>query len=159
MAKIIVTNKIFSNIENRNLVALLDVIIPANKARGLPSAAELNFLEYLEKFGADQISTIKGELEELNKAALDKSQRPFFELEKDEQQKLCGLLREMNHRFARTILVQTLNCYYQDSRVLSAWGRKAGAQFPGGNKVPEDDLTMLDPVRKRGKIFREVVEK
>ena len=159
MAKIIVTNKIFSDVENRNLVALLDVIIPANNARGLPSAAELNFLEYLEKFGADQISTIKEELEELNKAALDKTQRAFFNLEKDEQQKLCGLLREMNHRFARTILVQTLNCYYQDSRVLNAWGRKAGAQFPGGNKVPQDDLTILDPVRKRGKIFREVVEK
>ena len=159
MAKIIVTNKIFSDIENRNLVALLDVIIPANKARDLPSAAELNFLEYLEEFGADQISTIKEELEELNKAALDKTQRAFFNLEKDEQQELCGLLREMNHRFVRTILVQTLNCYYQDSRVLNAWGRKAGAQFPGGNKVPQDDLTILDPVRKRGKIFREVVEK
>ena len=65
MAKIIVTNKSFSDIEDRNLVALLDVIIPANKARGLPSAAELNFLEYLEKFGADQIPTIKEELEEL----------------------------------------------------------------------------------------------
>ena len=159
MVKIIVTKKIFSEIENRNLIALLDVIIPANEARGLPSAAELNYLEYLEKFGADQISTIKEELEGLNKAALDKTQRPFFDLEKGEQQELCGLLREMNHRFARTILVQTLNCYYQDSRVLNAWGRKAGAQFPRGNKVPQDDLTMLDPVRKRGKIFREVGEK
>ena len=159
MVKTIITNKILSDIENRNLIALLDVIIPANEARGLPSAAELNFLEYLEEFGADQISTIKEELEELNKAALDKTQSPFFDLEKDKQQKLCALLRDKNHRFARTILVQILNCYYQDSRVLNAWGRKAGAQFPGGNKVPQDDLTMLDPVRKRGKIFREIAEK
>ena len=158
MSNIIATNNFLSDIEKRILVALLDVIIPADNARGLPSAAELNFLEYLEEFGADHVPKIKEELGELNKEALDKTSSLFFELEKDKQAKLCDLLRETKHRFARTILVQTLNCYYQDSRVLAAWGRKAGAQFPGGNEVPQGDLTLLDPVRKRGKIFRDITD-
>ena len=158
MSNIIATNNFLSDIEKSILVALLDVIIPADNARELPSAAELNFLEYLEEFGADHIPKIKEELDELNKAALDKTSSFFFELEKDKQLELCALLRETKRRFARTILVQTLNCYYQDSRVLAAWGRKAGAQFPGGNEVPQGDLTLLDPVRKRGKIFRDMTE-
>lgn len=158
MSNIIATNNFLSDLEKSILVALLDVIIPADKARGLPSAAELNFLEYLEEFGADHVPKIKEELGELNKEALDKTSSLFFELEKDKQAKLCDLLRETKHRFARTILVQTLNCYYQDSRVLAAWGRKAGAQFPGGNEVPQGDLTLLDPVRKRGKIFRDITD-
>ena len=158
MSNIIATNNFLSDIEKSILVALLDVIIPADKARGLPSAAELNFLEYLEEFGADHVPKIKEELGELNKEALDKTSSLFFELEKDKQAKLCDLLRETKHRFARTILVQTLNCYYQDSKVLAAWGRKAGAQFPGGNEVPQGDLTLLDPVRKRGKIFRDITD-
>ena len=147
MSNIIATNNFLSDIEKSILVALLDVIIPADQARGLPSAAELNFLEYLEEFGADHVPKIKEELGELNKEALDKTSSPFFELEKDKQAKLCDLLRETKHRFARTILVQTLNCYYQDSRVLAAWGRTAGAQFPEGNEVPRGDLTLLYPVR------------
>tara|TARA_A100001011_G_scaffold223110_1_gene231059 strand:+ start:229 stop:708 length:480 start_codon:yes stop_codon:yes gene_type:complete len=158
MSNIIATNNFLSDLEKSILVALLDVIIPADKARGLPSAAELNFLEYLEEFGADHVPKIKEELGELNKEALDKTSSLFFELEKDKQAKLCDLLRETKHRFARTILVQTLNCYYQDSKVLAAWGRKAGAQFPGGNEVPQGDLTLLDPVRKRGKIFRDITD-
>lgn len=158
MSNIIAPNNFLSDLEKSILVALLDVIIPADKARGLPSAAELNFLEYLEEFGADHVPKIKEELGELNKEALDKTSSLFFELEKDKQAKLCDLLRETKHRFARTILVQTLNCYYQDSKVLAAWGRKAGAQFPGGNEVPQGDLTLLDPVRKRGKIFRDITD-
>ena len=77
MSNIIATNNFLSDIEKSILVALLDVIIPADQARGLPSAAELNFLEYLEEFGADHIPKIKEELDELNKAALDKTSSFF----------------------------------------------------------------------------------
>ena len=159
MSNLITTNNIFSKTENRNLNALLDLIIPADSVRGLPSAAELNFLEYLEEFAADQIPKIKDELAELNEASLEKTSNLFFELGQDDRRELCELLRRIKRRFARTILVQTLNCYYQDSRVLMAWGRKPGAQFPEGNEVPHDDLRLLDPVRRRGKIFREIADK
>ena len=107
MSNIIATNNFLSDIEKRILVALLDVIIPADNARGLPSAAELNFLEYLEEFGADHTPKIKEELDELNKAALDKTSSIFFELEKDKQLELCALLRETKRRFARTCLLYT----------------------------------------------------
>ena len=154
MSNIIASNIFLSENENRTLMALLELIIPADIDRGMPSAADLDFVRYLEEFASKEIPAIKNELETLNNTAKEETGNPFFKLGNEEQCEFCNQQRETNRRFVRAILVQTLNCYYQDDKVLTALGRKSGAPFPEGNEVLQGDLSLLDPVRKRGNIYR-----
>ena len=47
-------------------------------------------------------------------------------------------------------------CYYRDPRVLDAIGVEARPPFPKGYEVRQGDFSLLDPVRARGPIWREV---
>jgi hypothetical protein len=49
-----------------------------------------------------------------------------------------------------------LQCYYRDDRVLSALGQPVRAPFPEGYVVEEGDWSLLDPVKRRPKFYREV---
>ena len=46
-------------------------------------------------------------------------------------------------------------CYYRDERVMGALGMEARPPFPGGFDVDASDLSLLDPVRARSKIYRD----
>ena len=48
-----------------------------------------------------------------------------------------------------------LQCYYRDDRVMISLGMEPRAPFPKGHDLPQGDWALLDPVRKRGKIWRE----
>jgi hypothetical protein len=45
--------------------------------------------------------------------------------------------------------------YYQHPRVVEALGLEARAPHPKGFSMEPDDWTILDPVRARGKMYRE----
>ena len=47
-------------------------------------------------------------------------------------------------------------CYYRDPRVLEAIGVEPRPPFPKGYQVEQGDFSLLDPVRARGPIWREV---
>jgi len=49
-----------------------------------------------------------------------------------------------------------LQCYYRDERVLTSLGLKPGSPFPKGHQVEQGDWTLLDAVRRRGPMWRDV---
>ncbi len=49
-----------------------------------------------------------------------------------------------------------VRCYYRNSRVMAALGMEARSPFPLGFHVEPGDFSLLDPVRARGKIYRDV---
>ncbi|MBO67785.1 MAG: hypothetical protein CL398_05675 [Acidiferrobacteraceae bacterium] len=55
----------------------------------------------------------------------------------------CGVIREL-----------ILQCYYRDDRVLRSLGVEPRAPFPDGYDVEESDWSLLEPVLRRGKIYR-----
>ena len=46
--------------------------------------------------------------------------------------------------------------YYQHPRVVAALGLEHRPPHPKGHEMEASDLTLLDPVRRRGKLYREV---
>ena len=50
----------------------------------------------------------------------------------------------------------TAECYYRDPRVLKAIGVEQRPPFPKGYQVEQGDFSLLDPVRARGPVWREV---
>lgn len=55
-------------------------------------------------------------------------------------------------------LLQTVvnRVYYRDDRVMVSLGMEPRAPFPKGFEVEESDWSILDPVRKRGDVWRKV---
>ena len=45
--------------------------------------------------------------------------------------------------------------YYQDGRVALALGLEDRPPYPQGYDMPPNDLSLLDPVRERPKLYRE----
>lgn len=46
--------------------------------------------------------------------------------------------------------------YYQNDAVLASIGMEPRSPFPKGYELPQGDLSLLDEVRKRGRIYRDV---
>jgi hypothetical protein len=58
---------------------------------------------------------------------------------------------------AVTALVSfVVQCYYRDDRVMAALEMEPRPPHPLGFELEEGDWTLLDPVRARGKIYRDI---
>ena len=55
-----------------------------------------------------------------------------------------------------TLLSLMAHCYYRDDRVLQAIGQEPRAPHPKGYVVEQGDWGLLEPVKQRGKIYRDV---
>ena len=60
--------------------------------------------------------------------------------------------------FAEHFLRLLARAYYQDPRVIASCGRELKPPFPGGRVLEPGDWSLLEPVRSRGPIFREVLK-
>jgi hypothetical protein len=49
-----------------------------------------------------------------------------------------------------------LQCYYRDDRVIRSLGLEPGSPFPKGHTVEQSDWSLLDKVRKRPPMWRDV---
>lgn len=56
----------------------------------------------------------------------------------------------------RTLLRIVVQCYYRDDRVMRSLEMEPRPPFPKGFEVEQGDWSLLDPVKQRGRIYREV---
>ena len=151
----IASDGVLTDEQRRSLDLLLNMIIPPNSERGMPGAAEVDLIAYVNEFAGDSLVPIQGELDALNEKSHDKFDISFSELAEADREALVEQLRSSRTWTAQSIVVQTMACYYQDDRVVAALGMEPGPPFPSGNEVVSGDLSLLDPVRKRPKLYRE----
>ena len=150
----ITTDNPLTSEEQEVLHLVLDQIIPADPERNKPSAADVEILHYIRDEHAAYLPTLKGELETLATTALQLKARSFTSLTRDEQVEIVNSVRDDNPSFMSRLAICTAERYYQDDRVLNAIGMEARPPFPKGYEVERGDLTLLDPVRDRGSIYR-----
>ncbi len=81
--------------------------------------------------------------------------RGFVELSEAERKTLVDEQRARAPQFMHRLAMETLACYYQHDRVLAGLGQEARAPYPKGYEVAPGDLSLLDPVRARGKLYRD----
>jgi hypothetical protein len=155
MTERIASDSTLTTEQRRTLHRFLDLLIPADAGKGMPSAGQLDFMGYVAEFAADRIPSIQREIDGLNEAARKRHGTAFVELTESEQQVFCDQLFAANPRLAPNIQSQLLNCYYQDDTVVTALGMEARPPFPKGNTVDRGDLSLLDPVRQRAQIYRD----
>ena len=130
------------------LTAVLDALIPASDARGLPGAGALGLgtevAESLERapmlapLVTDGLTTL-GDLSHLPEAARRTRVTAFLDGEPG---------------FVLGLLFHAYTAYYRHPRVLSALGLDPRPPHPRGYEVPESDPALLEPVRRRPPLYR-----
>lgn len=145
--------QILSEEERYTLNFILNQMIPASEDGRLPSATEVGFLSYSQTKGT--ISWVREGIVKVNKESLERYKGSFADLNPSEQVELIELLRRKMFQYFGRLVHQVIECYYQDDKVLAAIGAAVRPPFPEGFHVPDGDLTLLESVYLREKIYRE----
>jgi Gluconate 2-dehydrogenase subunit 3 len=143
----------FSEDERRLLTAVLDEVIPPSADGRLPGAGELGIAgdveDALRKL-PDLESMIAQGLAELDTAARRQNAAGFAALPKPDR---LQLLNEQG--FLLPLTFQAYIGYYQHPRVAAVLGLEPRPPHPRGYQLEPNDFTLLDPVRQRGKMYRQ----
>mgnify|MGYP001217203879 FL=1 len=138
MSNLISTDQPFTLDEKEALDALLDTLVPASDAGDKPSAADVEFVQYLTRQDELFIPEVKSLLAILGDIS--------FDSEAEERYERVVAFSNRNPRAFRELLSRVYDCYYQDNRVRRAIGVVSGSPFPQGNEIVSGDLSLLDPV-------------
>ena len=92
----------------------------------------------------------------MNNLSIKKYSKIFAFLSEKECENIFEHLKSNNNNFAKTLIVNTLGCYYQNDSILKTLGISSKAPYPDGNQVIFGDLNLLDPVRKMKNIYRDI---
>ena len=98
---------------------------------------------------------MREDLGRLDRLAAEHSGKAFARLTVSDRDRVMDDIRGAEPDFLKDLALATTTCYYQDDRVLLALGMEARPPFPKGYEVVSGDLSLLDPVRKRGKVYRD----
>ena len=140
--------------QRRNLDIVLAMIVPASADGRKPSAAEVDVLGYIRAHESESLASLGAELDRIDAEAQARHGGSFAVLAAERRQALVDELRHQEPQFLRNLALQTVTCYYGDDRVLQSLGLEVRPPFPKGYEVPVGDLTLLEPVRRRGRIYR-----
>ena len=154
--EIIGSDAVLDSNQQRTFGAILDMIIPASGDGRFPSAAETDVLGYVAKTDPKLLETVRIELDRLNTMSENLHGLVFGDAHETVRQELLDEIRGKEPQFLRGLALQTVTCYYQDDRVMEAIGMEARPPFPKGYEVVAGDLSLLDPVRARGQVYRDV---
>lgn len=148
--------RLFTSGQRATLDAVLNMIVPPSADGRMPGAAEVGVLAYLLAEAQDAMPLLRQELDELDRRSRERYARAYAELEQAERKQQIEAMRAQAPTFMNRLAMETLACYYQHDRVLEGLGREARPPYPKGYQVAPGDLSLLDPVRARGKIYRDV---
>lgn len=133
----------FAPDEQKAIAALVAQIIPASETFNQPGADDPNVLNDILSSGAGLQLELAVALASLSNCASMTASRA----------------EEFRRAFpVEAELIQTLvaQCYYRDARVMRALNIDVRPPFPAGYQQEPNDLTLLEPVRQRGEMYRKI---
>ncbi|NNL65157.1 MAG: gluconate 2-dehydrogenase subunit 3 family protein [Myxococcales bacterium] len=145
----------FASEDARSLAAVLDEIIPPSDDGRMPGAGEAGLVSHVEAQVAKSPELEPVLLQGL--AALrEQAGGDFDALGADARRDALNAIAAGQPGFLPTLVFHTFTGYYQLPRVLEALGLEARPPHPKGHELEAGDLSLLDPVRERGKHYRDV---
>jgi hypothetical protein len=127
-------------------------IIPPSATYGVPGADDPQiFADILRSGGRD--------LPDLERALLvidEMAGGQLTSLSHERQAQVLAAFHANEPELAHVVEAVTARCYYRDDRIMASIGVEARPPFPVGYEVEQGDWSLLDPVRRRGKIYRDI---
>ncbi|MFK7835721.1 MAG: hypothetical protein AB8B60_05825 [Sulfitobacter sp.] len=137
------TQTAFTPEEQSTLAALVAQIIPASETFNQPGADDAEILDDILRSGTQMQPKLAAALASLaDGGTIDAAK--------------AGAFRQAYPDEAEIIQTLTVQCYYRDERVMRALNIEVRAPFPDGYQQQPNDVSLLDPVRARGEIYRKV---
>ena len=136
----------------RSLRCLAEIMIPANAEYGVPGAGDdAIFAEILRSLGrdAERVVTLLRTLDEIAGGV-------FADTEAARREAAAARLHKCGGEPLMNVERIILQCYYRDDRVMRSLGLEPRPPFPKGFELEQGDWSLLDPVRERPKLYRDV---
>ena len=134
---------VFSLPQQQALAAIVARIIPASETFNQPGADDPDILHDILTSGAPLRDRLASALANV---PVNKPLTPTQ----------VASFRETFPTEAELIQTLTAQCYYRDARVMRALNIEVRAPFPKGYIQEPNDLSLLEPVRQRGEIYRKL---
>jgi hypothetical protein len=151
--EMIKTDRVITQSQADTLAALLSHIIPASQDGRMPAATDIEFESYVASIEPNFAAELPSALDYL--AFVAGSKMRFEALTDAAQQAAIEQSQQKLNKFYSILTPIVFACYYQNEKVLEGLGLESRAPFPKGNDVELGDLSLLDPVRTRGLIWRQ----
>jgi hypothetical protein len=146
----------FSADQERMLATLLDEIIPPSSDGRLPGAGALGLAEHIART-VQRTPMLRPVLEyglsTLADLATKRNPDGWAALSKEERGAVLKEFTATDQFFLPAFLFLVYSGYYQAPRVVEALGLEARAPHPKGYEMEANDLTLLDAVRRRPKMY------
>lgn len=145
--------------EDKNILALiLDELIPPSEDGRLPGAGALGVAADVEaavKATPALAPVIQGGVSALEGLSRARNAEGFGALSRTERLAVLHELEGADPVFVPTVMMLAYVAYYGNDRVVAALKPDTHAPHPRGYEVEPDDTALLDPVRSRGKLYRD----
>jgi hypothetical protein len=136
----------------RELRALAGSIIPPSATYGVPGADD-------EKIFNDILNSLERDRDDICRALAQLATLAggaFADLEPARRAEVAATFRETGAAPLAALVRVVLLCYYRDDRVMRSLGQEPRPPFPKGHVVEQGDWSLLEPVRKRPRLYRAV---
>ena len=140
------------------LRALLDEVIPPSSDGRLPGAGGLDLIGHVARTVRQTpmlAPVVEYGLSAIAELAGTRSPDGWAGLSRTERAALLAEFAAGDQLFMPALLFLAYSGYYQHPRVVEALGLEARPPHPKGYAMEAFDTTLLDAVRRRGKIYRD----
>jgi hypothetical protein len=138
-------------VESRDLRCIAGMMVPASSEFDVPGADDAAiFSDIVGTMGRDT-----GHVREALGALAALAGGAFADLNAARRDAVVMAFRERGGAAAATLSRVILQCYYRDDRVVRSLGLEPRPPFPKGHTLEQGDWSLLDPVRKRAKMWRD----
>jgi hypothetical protein len=138
------------------LAAVIDRIIPPSDS--VPSTAEVGVTEHVEGISGifpPSRSVLANGLKAVEATSSSNYSKRFVALSDGEKSSVLRDVEPRHKQFFDTLVRETYSGYYSHPTVLRAKGLPLSAPQPIGYEVEPFDMSLLEPVRNRGKAYRD----
>ena len=137
--------------QRATLAGVLDEIVPPSADGRLPGAGALGLAGPVEA----SVQRTPGAVPNLARALDALAAEGFAALAGAERTRALEDFAARNPGFVPSLLAPTYLRYYQEPRVYAALGLEPRPPHPRGHVLEPGDLSGLEAVRRRGKLYRE----
>jgi hypothetical protein len=138
--------------ELRDLRRLVGFMVPPSADYRVPGADDgAIFADIVRSLGRDQ-SAVRKALAMLREMAGG----DFAAIDEVEAEATAMALLRREGSEITALGRAVLQCYYRDERVIRSLGLEPGAPFPKGHSLPQGDWSLLEAVRNRPPMWRDV---
>jgi len=145
--------------DSRHVLSLvLDELIPPSEDGRLPGAGGLGVASDVEtavKATPALGPVINGGISAVDDLSRTRNAGGFAALSRAERVDVLREVEAADPAFVPTLMMLAYVGYYGNERVVAVLKPGNQAPHPSGYDVEPDDLTLLDPVRARGKLYRD----